>query len=55
VRFLALTLVTALGIGGVVAFVVHHSETGPWHRKWGYLVGLSLLAGAVLNKASGGH
>jgi peptidoglycan/LPS O-acetylase OafA/YrhL len=50
-----MTLVLALGIGAIVAYVVHHSETGPWWRKGGYLLGLSLLAGAVLTTCSGGR
>jgi hypothetical protein len=55
VRFLALTLVLAVGIGAVVGYVVQHSGTGPWRRKWGYLVGLSLLAGALLTNCTGGR
>jgi hypothetical protein len=54
-RFATLTLVLALGIGGLVAYVVQHSGTGPWRRKWGYLVGLSLLAGALLTNCTGGR
>jgi hypothetical protein len=53
-RFLAVTLVLALGIGGVAGYVVHHTGTGPWRSKWGYLVGLALIAGAVLASCSGG-
>lgn len=53
-RFAVVTLVIALGMGGLVAFVVHHSGTGPWRRRLGWLVGLSLLAGAVLSSCSGG-
>lgn len=53
-RFIGVTLVRALGIGGLVGYVVHHSATGPWRRKSGYLVVLSLLAGAVLTNCSGG-
>jgi hypothetical protein len=48
-------MLLALGIGGLVAYVVQHSETGPWHRKWGYLVVLSLLAGALLTNCTGGR
>jgi hypothetical protein len=58
-RFIGVTLVRALGIGGLVGYVVHprvvhHSATGPWRRKSGYLVVLSLLAGAVLTNCGGG-
>jgi len=53
-RFALVTLVLALGIGGVAGFVVHHSGTGPWTRQWGYLVVLALIAGAVLASCSGG-
>jgi hypothetical protein len=53
VRFLAVMLLLALGIGGLAAYVVHHSGTGPWPRKWRYLVGLSLIAGAVLTSCGG--
>jgi hypothetical protein len=53
-RFVLMTLVLALGIGGVAGYVVHHTGTGPWRRKWGYLVVLSLLAGALLTTCSGG-
>jgi hypothetical protein len=54
VRFAALTPVLALGIGGLVGYVVHHSATGTWRRRWGYLVLLALLAWAVLTNCSGG-
>ena len=53
-RFLGVTLVLALGIGGLTGYVVHHSATGQWRRKWGYLAALSLIAGAVLANCSGG-
>jgi hypothetical protein len=53
-RFAVVTLVLALGIGGLAAFVVHHSGTGPWRRRLGWFVGLSLLAGAVLASCSAG-
>ena len=53
-RFALVILVLALGIGGVAGYVVHHTGTGPWTRKWGFLVGLALVAGAVLASCSGG-
>ena len=53
-RFAVLTVLLALGIGGLAGYVVHHSESGPWRRKWAYLVGLSLVADAVLASCSGG-
>ncbi|NYJ04664.1 hypothetical protein [Petropleomorpha daqingensis] len=53
-RFAVQTLVLALGIGGIVGYVVHHSGTGAWTRKWGYLPVLALIAGAVLVSCSGG-
>jgi hypothetical protein len=54
VRFILVTLVLALGIGGIVGYVVHHSGTGSWRRQWGYLPVLALIAGAVLASCSGG-
>ena len=53
-RFAVVTVLLALGIGSVAGYVVHHSGSGPWRRKWGYLVGLSMVAGAVLASCSGG-
>jgi hypothetical protein len=53
-RFALVALVLALGIGGVAGYVVHHSGTGPWTRRWGYLVVLAVIAGAVLASCSGG-
>jgi hypothetical protein len=52
-RFAVVTLVLAAGIGGLVGYVVHHSGTGPWWRRWGYLAVLSLIAGAVLANCGG--
>lgn len=48
-------MVLALGISGLVGYVVQHSGAGPWRRKWGYLLGLSLLAGTVLTNCTGGR
>jgi hypothetical protein len=53
-RFVLVTLVLALGIGGIAGYVVDHTGTGSWRRKWGYLVVLSVVAGAVLTSCSGG-
>ena len=53
-RFALVTLVLAVGIGGVAGYVVQHTGTGPWTRKWGYLPVLALIAGAVLASCSGG-
>jgi hypothetical protein len=47
-------LLLALGIGGLAAYVVHHTGTGPWTRGLGYVAGLSLVAGAVLASCSAG-
>jgi hypothetical protein len=54
VRFVAVTLLLASGIGGLAAYVVHRSGTGPWTRELGYFMGLSLVAGAVLASCSAG-
>jgi hypothetical protein len=53
-RFALVAMVLALGIGGVAGYVVHHSGTGPWTRRWGYLVVLAVIAGAVLASWRGG-
>jgi hypothetical protein len=53
VRFAAVPPLPAFDIGGLAAYVVQHAATGPWRRQWGYLVGLLLLAGAVLANCSG--
>lgn len=54
-RFVAVTLLLALGVGGIAAYVVHHSKTGSWWRQWGVLVSLSLVAGGVLTIWSDGR